>query len=91
MPRTVRFRPSHGAKYPAIFRMLHPYALIRENWPNTWHRERVDGMVLVGQDFRVVMRGGPATDAFIIRNEYLPNKELYATKRMVHIPEEGPQ
>ena len=47
-------------------------------------------MVLVGQDFRVVMRGSPATDVFIMRHEDIPNKELYATKRMVHITEEGP-
>ena len=49
------------------------------------------GLVLVGQDFRVVRRGGPETDAFIMRNEYFPNKELYATNSMVNIKEEGPK
>ena len=39
----------------------------------------------------VVRRGSPETDAFIMRNEDFPNKELYATKRMVHITEEGPE
>ena len=65
--------------------MLHPYALIMEKWTNTPHVESVEGMVLVGQDFRVVRKGSPATDAFIIRHEDFPNKELYSIRRMVHI------
>ena len=48
-------------------------------------------MVLVGQYFWVVRRGSPATDPFIKRHEDFPDKELYATKRMVHITEEGPE
>ena len=48
-------------------------------------------LVLVGQDFWMVRRGNPATDAFIRRHEDFPNKELYATNRMVHITEEGPK
>ena len=51
----------------------------------------LEGMVLVGQDFRVVRRGSPETDTFIMRHEDFPNKELYATKRMVHITEEDPE
>ena len=53
--------------------------------------ERVEGLVIVGQDFRVVKRGSPETDAFIIRHEDFPNKELYATKRIVHITLEVPK
>ena len=49
----------------------------------------MDGLVLAGQMFRVVRRGSPATNAFIMRHEDLSNKELYTTKRMVHITEEG--
>ena len=48
-------------------------------------------MVIVVQYFRVARRGSPATDAFIMHHEDLPNKELYATKRMAHITEEGPE
>ena len=47
--------------------------------------------MLVGQDFWVVRRGSPATNAFIMCHEDLSYKELYATKRMVHIIEEGPE
>ena len=47
--------------------------------------------MLVGQDFGVVRRGIPATDAFIIRHEDFLNKKLYAAKRMVHITEESPK
>ena len=47
--------------------------------------------MLVEKYFQVVRRGSPVTDTFIIRYEYLPNKGLYVTKRMVHITEEGPK
>ena len=47
--------------------------------------------MIVGQDFRVVRRGSPVTDTFIMRHEYFPNKELYATKRMVNITEKFPE
>ena len=47
--------------------------------------------MLVGNCFGVVRRGSPATDTFIMRHEDFPNKELYATKKMVHIIEEGPK
>ena len=47
--------------------------------------------MLVGQDFRVVIRGSPATDTFIMCHKDLPNKELYDTKRMVHITKGGPE
>ena len=47
--------------------------------------------MLGGQDFPVVRRGYPATDTLIMRHEDLPNKELYVTKIMVHIIEEGPE
>ena len=70
---------------------MQPPALIREKWPTTCQRERVEELVLLGQDFWLVRRGSPATDAFIMRHEDFPNKELYATKRMVHITEEGPE
>ena len=71
--------------------MLHPSALIRDKWKNTWNRDRMEGLVLVWKGFWVVRRGSPATNVFTMRHEDLPNKELYATKRMVHITEEGPK
>ena len=91
MPQTVPLRPGHGAKASTIYRMLYPSALIRENWPKTWQRERVEGLVLVGKDFRLVGRRNPVTNTFIMCHEYFTKKELCATKRMVHITEEGPE
>ena len=69
--------------------MLHPSYLIMDKWLDTRQRERVEGVVLVGKYFRVVRRGSPVTDSFIMRHEDFPNKELYSTKSMVHITEEG--
>ena len=48
-------------------------------------------MVLVWKYFRVVRRGGLATDALIMCCEGFPNKEIYATKSMVCITEEVPE
>ena len=68
---------------------LVPSALIRDKWKSTWQMERVEGLVIVGQYFWVVRRVSPETDTFIMRHEDLPNMEIYDTKRMVHIKEEG--
>ena len=43
---------------------------------------------MVLHDNHVVRWGSPATDAFIMMHLDFPNKELYATHRMVHIIEE---
>ena len=53
--------------------------------------ERVEGLVVVGKYFQVVRMMSPVNDTFIRRDEDFPNKELYATKRMVYITEEGPE
>ena len=71
--------------------MLHPSILIRHKWLNLWKSKRVEGLVLVGHNFRVVRRGSPETDAFIMCHEYFPKKELYATNMTVYITEEGPE
>ena len=47
--------------------------------------------MFVEQDVSVVRRGSPETDVFIMRHEDFPNKEIYATKRMVHKTEEFPK
>ena len=47
--------------------------------------------MLIGKYFWVVRRGSAATDVFIMRHEDLPNKKLYATKKIVHIKEELPE
>ena len=45
----------------------------------------------VDQDFWVVRKVSPATNTFIRRHEDFPDKEIYATKRVVHIKEEFPK
>ena len=74
MPQTVRLWPSHGDKASAISRMLQPSFLIRENLPNTWHRERVEGLVLVGQSFS----GGEDGES---RNRRIHNASWIFTKQ----------
>ena len=66
MPKTVRLRPGNGGKDSAITWMLHPSALIRDKRPKIWKRERVEGLVLVGNNFWVVRRGSSETDEFIM-------------------------
>ena len=87
----MRLRPVHVSKASAIAHMLHPSALISYKCPNTCQRERVVRLVLVGKYFQMVRRGSPATAIFIMHHEDLPNKEIYATKRMVHNTKEGPK
>ena len=47
--------------------------------------------MVVGKYFRMVRRGSTETYVFIMCHEDLSKKELYATKRIVHITEEVPK
>ena len=76
---------------PAIYRMIQPYALIRDKWQKKWQREKVEGLVVAGKYFWVMRRGSPATYSFNMRHKDLPNKYLYCTKRRVNITEEVPR
>ena len=67
--------------------MLHTSDIIIDKLKHTCQMEKAEGLVIVGKDFLVVRMVIPATDAFISRHGDLPNKELYVTKRMVHIIE----
>ena len=70
--------------------MIHLSALIRDKWPNRWQKERVEGLALMRNEHRVMRRGSPATDVYIMMHPDFLNKELYATQRMVRLTEEGP-
>ena len=85
MSHIARLCPGSEAKASAIACMLHPYVHTREKYPNTRHKERVEDLVLVLHENRVVMWGSQVTNAFIMMHPDLPKKELYATQMMVHI------
>ena len=47
-------------------------------------------LVLVRHEYRVLRRGSPETNVFIMMHLDFPKKDLYAIKRMVQITEEVP-
>ena len=85
MPRAALLRPGAGAKASVLARMLHPSALTREKWPNTWQKERAEGLVLLCNEHRVVRQLSPATDVYIMTHSDFPNKELYTKQRMARL------
>ena len=85
MPRTVRLRPGHGAKILSNLPDAAPLRSHHVHVANIWQRDKVEGLVVLGQAFWLVRRESPATDSFIMCHEDFPNKALYDTKRVVHI------
>ena len=80
MSRVARVRPGAGSKGFAVTRVLHPSVLIRQKCTNKLQKERMEGLVLVIHQNRVVMWGRPATNAFIMTHPDFPNNQLYARR-----------
>ena len=91
MPSVAHLYLGNVAKVLSIVHMFHPYALIREKWPNTRQMERVEGLVLVQHEYCILRWVSPANDEFIMKDPDFPNKDIYDTLRMFHITEDGPQ
>ena len=51
---------------------------------------KVSGLVLIGQGIKVIRHIMEPVDIFTFLHGDMPNEELYAAKRYVHVTVEGP-
>jgi hypothetical protein len=72
-----------GAKASCFARFVHPSAAIRQFFPTNQKSNKLDNLLITGEDIKVVRRRSPPTPYFLFR------QELYANKRNVVITEEG--
>ena len=58
---------------------------MRDTYPNRPNGHKVLGLILVGQETKVIRRGTEPFEIFTFRHDDMPNEVLYAAKRYVHV------
>ena len=79
-----------GAAGECISQLIRPSKPVRDTYPNSPKGHKVLGLILVGQEMKVIRRGTEPVDVFTFRHEDMPNEVMYAAKRCVHVNVEGP-
>ena len=57
---------------------------MRETYTNRPKGNKLFGLILIGQEIKVIRRGMESVEFFTFRHEDMQNKVLYASKRYVH-------
>jgi hypothetical protein len=78
-----------GAKASCFARFVHPSAAIRQFFPTNQKSNKLDNLLITGEDIKVVRRRSPPIPCFLFRHDSFPDQELYANKRNVVITKEG--
>ena len=86
-----RLRHDIGAAGECVSRFIHPSNTVRDTYPNRPNKHKVLGLILVGQEIKVIRRGTEPVKVFTFWRKDIPNKVMYIAKRYVHVTVEGPQ
>ena len=62
---------------------------IRHKYPNQPKNHKIEGVILVEVDAKVVRRGADAILVFVFTHFDFPNKKFYAAMRYIHVTQEG--
>ena len=63
---------------------------MRDTYPNRPKGHKVLGLILVGQEMKVIRRGTEPVQVFTFRHEDMPNEGMYTAKIYVHVTVEEP-
>ena len=89
MAPTLRARV--GAIAWAMSKFVHPSKPICDQYPNQPKNHKLEGIILLREDDKVVRRGTDPIPVFLFRHEDFPDKEFYCARRYVHVTQEGPE
>jgi hypothetical protein len=87
-PPVTKKNPGVGARCSVLKRFLHPGRLIQQAYPNMTFHERLEDLVAISYDEKVIRN--KAVPCVVFRHDDFPNVEVYAHKRYVKVLEEGP-
>ena len=88
-PKSPKLHADVGAVASVMSKFVHPRKPIRDKYPNWPKNHKLQGVVLVEVDAKVVQRGANAMLVFVFTHFDLPNKKLYAAKTYIHVTQEG--
>jgi len=76
-----------GAVASVLLRMLHPSAAIRERYNNVDHGTRLEGLLVIRREKRIVNNRNQMT--IVMRHDNFAGLELYCVERFVRVEMEG--
>ena len=82
---TNRLYHGVGAAGECISQFIHPSKPVSYNYLNMPKGHKVLGLILVGQEMKVIRLGTEPVEVFTFWHKDMPNKVLYAAKRYVHV------
>ena len=78
-----------GVCYCLVTPPTHPSKPILNNYPNSPKNHKLEGVVLVEEDVKVMRRGSDAIPVFVFTHANFPDKKIYAAKPYIHVTQEG--
>ena len=87
-PKSPKLRAGVGAVASVMSKFVHPSRSIRHKYPNRPKNHKLEGVILVEVDAKVVRRGADAILVFVFTHFDFPDKKIYAAKRYIHVTQD---
>ena len=88
-PKLPKFRAGVGAVASAMSKFVHPSRSIFHKYPNRPKKHKLQGVILVEVDAKVVRRGANEILFFVFTHFDFTDEKLYAAKRYINVTQEG--
>ena len=88
-PKSPKLCSGVGAVASVMSKFVQPSRSIRHKYPNRPKNHKLEGVILVEVDAKVVRRGADAILVFVFTHFGFTDKNLYAAKRYIHVTQEG--
>ena len=90
-PKSPKLCEGIGDVALVILKFVHHSNPIYDKYPNRTNNRKLQRVVLVEVDAKVVRRGSNAILFFVFTNANFPEQKFYATKQYIHVTKEGTQ
>ena len=89
LPKSPKLCASVGAVASVMSKFVHPSKSIRHKYTKRLKNHKLQGVILVEFDAKVVRWGANAILVFVFTHFYFPNKQFHAAKRYINVTKEG--
>ena len=76
-----------GAIVLALIRVLHPFNVVRDKYPNPQHGERLNDLLVIGRELRIINNRLQMT--ILMRHDYFDGDVPYCMKKFVQVQTSG--
>ena len=88
-PKSPKLCAGVGAVASVMSKFVRPSRSIRHKYSNWPKNHKLEGVILVEVDAKVMQQGADAILVFVFTHFDFPEEQLYAAKRYIHVTQEG--